>query len=92
MADLISRHAAINTLIRESQADGAYGYLDAKSVNDALERMPSADVVEVVRCKDCKYYYYADNRIPSERGWACANDGCYASQNDYCSWGERKDG
>lgn len=47
---------------------------------------------KVVRCKDCKYYYYADNRIPSERGWACANDGCYASQNDYCSWGERIDG
>lgn len=42
--DAVSRQAAINTLIRESQADGAYGYLDAKSINDALERMPSAQL------------------------------------------------
>ena len=44
VGDIISRQAAINMLIRESQADGAYGYLDAKSINNALERMPSADV------------------------------------------------
>ena len=54
---------------------------------DALQH----DTVDVVLCKDCKYYYYADNRIPSEREWACANDGCYVSPNDYCSWGERRD-
>ena len=38
----------------------------------------TADVVEVVRCKDCKYYNPTDH--------------CYlqgAGENDYCSYGER---
>lgn len=41
------------------------------------------DLVEVVRCKDCKY---ADKYLHCERlrGWTTAND--------YCSRGERRDG
>lgn len=46
----------------------------------------AADVVEVVRCKDCKYYE------PCEGG----KDYCcwYESgvgENDFCSYGERRD-
>ena len=53
---------------------------------------PAADVVEVVRCKDCKYYFdgccYVSNRT---------NKGLYPRVNihsrgrdDFCSYGERK--
>ena len=38
-----------NALIKEANADGAYGYVDAKQIADA----PTVDAVEVVRCKDC---------------------------------------
>ena len=90
MNDSISRQAAISDFEWcKSQA------IDKDRWQEAIDRinaLPSVDVAKIVRCKDCKYYYYADNRIPSERGWVCANDGCYVSQNDYCSWGERKDG
>ena len=84
-ADFISRQKAIDWM--KNEWDGM-----VVSVFDGIEHLPSADAVEVVWCKDCKHYYHADNRIPSERGWVCANDGCYASPNDYCSWGKKKDG
>lgn len=52
-----------------------------------IRNYPTADVVEVVRCKDCKY-------------WETQNGGfCKASyglceinneNNDFCSYGERK--
>ena len=38
-----------NALIKEANADGAYGYVDAKQIADA----PNVDAEEVVRCKDC---------------------------------------
>lgn len=41
-----------NALIKEANADGAYGYVDAKQIADA----PTVDAVEVVRCKECVYW------------------------------------
>ncbi len=41
--------------------------------------VPSADVIEVVRCKDCKYQGTVD----------CPMDEQY--EDDYCSYGEKKD-
>lgn len=55
--------------------------------------IPAADVVEVVRCRDCKFGVtpYGDEHD----GWIeCSNIhgrplfGC----NDFCSYGERKEG
>ena len=50
-----------------------------------LDRIPSADVVEVVRCKDCMY---------NDRGWCGSQEygTRHVEDNDYCSCGERKDG
>lgn len=42
MDDLISRQAAIKEVEKESQVDGAYGYMDTKSIVDLLEDLPSA--------------------------------------------------
>lgn len=42
-----------NALIKEANADGAYGYVDAKQIADT----PTMDAVEVVRCRDCKHRY-----------------------------------
>lgn len=55
---------------------------------EALE----ADKVEVVRCKDCKHRYYADNRVPHERTWVCerfSNE--ETTDSDFCSFGERSE-
>ena len=42
MDDLISRQAAIDAVEKESQVDGAYGYMDTKSIVDLLNDLPSA--------------------------------------------------
>lgn len=50
------------------------------------------DTAEVVRCKDCKHRYYADNRVPHERTWVCEhfiNE--EITDNDFCSFGERRE-
>lgn len=63
-----------------------------------IDHLPSADVVEVVRCKDCKFYYYYGktsllidgNNIKA--GW-CRRRMRYDEDyrmlpSDYCSYGE----
>lgn len=55
-----------------------------------IDEAPTIDAVEVVRCKDCKHRYYADNRVPHERTWVCEhfiNE--EITDNDFCSFGER---
>ena len=42
MKDTIYRQAAIDAAEKESQADGAYGYMDTKSIVDLLNNLPSA--------------------------------------------------
>lgn len=57
------------------------------SINFALElvsTMPTVDAVEVVQCKDCKYWHNND----------CKNDShgyCPISEKDFCSHGERRE-
>ena len=52
-----------------------------------LIKSPTVDAVQVVRCKDCKYY----NQFLILR--ECTKDYslCNVSPDDYCSRGERKD-
>lgn len=52
---------------------------------DDIDKMPTADVVEVVRCKDCRWW---DNENDAER---CAHKygGMWAKPDGYCNYGER---
>ena len=59
-----------------------------------LKKVESGELVEVVRCKDCKYC-----RVASWGERLCARkqtDGVYAElsnlrEDDFCSYGERKE-
>lgn len=55
-----------------------------KAVCTAIKALPSADVVEVVRCGECKHMT-ADGRCLE-----FADDCLRPSASDYCSYGERK--
>ena len=56
------------------------------------EIIDSKDLVPVVRCKDCKHCYFADNRVPDEQGWVCEiNSSEPVNLNGFCSYGERKE-
>lgn len=55
---------------------------------NAIEKAPKADVVEVVRCKDCEHWiYWAD-----EKRCICDLHCTHTIRDDYCSFGVRKEG
>ena len=55
---------------------------------DIIKRQPIADVVEVVRCKDCKYSIKDTfKRTMCNRAFTMFE----VQQNDFCSYGERKE-
>ena len=67
---------------------------DLTSLRELLEDTPIADVVEVVRCKDCIYYQKMATGglcMCGDKETSYASD-FYPKENDFCSYGERKDG
>ena len=57
---------------------------DTNAVLDSIDAQPTADAVEVVRCKDCKH----KDRMPGQPNIVCWQ----MHDDDFCSYGERKDG
>ena len=47
------------------------------------------EVQELVRCKDCKHWYFADNRIPSEQENVCGRNGTVVTPDWFCADGEK---
>ena len=54
---------------------------------EELDKCKTVDAVEVVRCKDCKNYFYSSFSM----GMKCRLDGTEWGKDDFCSCGERKD-
>ena len=52
-----------------------------------ISQIPTADVVEVVRCKDCEYFYQ-DGNIKVCKYWNCHS----TTYNAYCSYAKMKGG
>jgi len=55
-----------------------------------INEMPIADVIEVVRCKDCKYmteHYDVDGNAPY---WTCSEWDSGTDYDGFCSYGERR--
>ena len=60
-------------------------------LSDAMQDVsdePSADVVEVVRCGECKWYDWVDCMNPT----VTAFPNGVRDEDNYCNFGERKDG
>lgn len=61
------------------------------SISNFIEEQPEADVVEVVRCKDCKYCIDGSCYMSNlKSGGAYLAKIHFVGKNDYCSYGERK--
>ena len=59
------------------------GYNECETI---IEQAPTADVVEVVRCKDCKHWiYWSDSKTCS-----CKIHHICTMKDDFCSYGERR--
>ena len=97
MNDYISRQAAVEAVegldwycvfygrIIQGAKDTKTALYKAEDVYEVLAKLPAADAVEVVRCKDCRHFgandfpYTLCHRIAEAVEW-----------NDYCSYGEQK--
>lgn len=73
----------------------AEGFTEATHV---IRKMPTADAVGVVRCKDCVHWTdtSCDSRVTEAHWGECRKPlgdyrYCETAENDYCSYGERKD-
>ena len=77
-ADKLGMYLADDQLANRGWRDDVCELLD--DVMYALEEAPTIDAVEVVRCKDCRYWNNGD---------------CYRLElsrpDDFCSYGERKE-
>ena len=82
--------------VRNPNTDDYVPYVHYEDMVKCVSNMPTADVVEVVRCKDCRYF------IPNEpcvggTYEACdilvGQDGCgmNVEEDFFCAYGERID-
>lgn len=54
-------------------------------------KVPTADVVEVVRCKDCEHYKPQPKYKNGETKYCCRSAYVRVNADDYCSYGKRKE-
>ena len=61
-----------------------------------IENAPTVDAVEVVRCKNCRdcEMCYPEKRLDREatQAWICMRYKRYCKADDFCSYGERREG
>ena len=84
-ADLLLAQCRRNPLFEKTEKDKGMMYIERSIIDDT----PTADVVEVVRCRDCKYFKMA-GRTPIcnfYKGLATT----VSPQTDYCSYGLRRE-
>ena len=95
MAQYIDREAAVKLLRNQALEALEYSNTECEvlsSVADELEDFPPADVVPVVRCKDCVYSRPAGKNC--EDLVVCiahSEDYLYMMKSDFCSYGTFKE-
>ena len=86
---LLQRLTGVNSTVEQ-------GIKYYNSVYNLIIEQPTADVEEVVRCKDCKCceQCYPAKAIGKEAivGWYCNLNSKYVLPTHYCGYGERRDG
>ena len=91
--------------LRESWLDwNPYEIIEANTVLESIDAAPTVDAVEVLRCRDCKYWGDEDGKLQRSDGVLYArctvhnylidgrHTGWCPTENDFCSYGEQKEG
>ena len=62
-----------------------------KKIRKVIAELPAADVVEVVRCKDCKHQEDCEKQIVFwKRNHVLEQNEYQYNKIDFCSYGERR--
>ena len=91
--EYVPREEVIKILERYDLSSGSIlGYHSGaiECAISAIEMLPVADVVEVVRCRDCKHSYRIDG---AKEEYDCAKISAFAKffpGDHFCGYGERK--
>lgn len=93
MAAYIDREATVESLnaLKLFLRDKGQVQLLRRVMNH-IGKIPAADVVHVVRCKDCRFNYGLMHDAYNPQDVLCeywATDGLH--EDDFCSYGERKE-
>jgi hypothetical protein len=64
-------------------------YYTKEDAIQCVKAIPAADVAEVVRCEDCIRRGTEDCAM--YYGCECGEQHTWEMDNDFCSWGERRD-
>jgi hypothetical protein len=85
MAEYIDREKMLKYIEENNTADEwIVGRYNADWIYSFIENQPTADVVEVVRCKDCA--------VPHNKWTGCPKlNGLIPPPDFYCSYGELKE-
>ena len=102
--EYIEREAAKRELLSWAVSINHPEYLIRDDALHVIDSIPAADVVEAVRCRDCKYWGDEAGKLQHSDGVLFArckvhnylidgrHTGWCPTENDFCSYGERKDG
>ena len=92
MSDLIKRDDALRSIeewyakiCKPETIQGLADILAGYSAYKDIAKLPTVDAVEVVRCKDCKWFEKPGCAI------LIVDDSDKPSKNDFCSFGERRE-
>ena len=86
MAEYIEREKVLEIAKDKYYSDFHKSMADLTSLRELLEDTPTADVVEVVYCKNCKHLMFCDFYGECTKGYMGI-----VQPNDYCSKGERRE-
>ena len=102
--EYIEREAVKRELLSWAVSLNHPEYLIKDDALHIIDSTPAADVVEAVRCRECKYWSDEDGELQRSDGVLfarckvhnCLVDGRHTgwcpTENDFCSYGERKGG
>lgn len=91
MAEYIEREKLLFSISRNAKFFGTIKDIEQAGLIVRLE--PAADVVKVVRCKDCKYYkkgFAGEHSNYCDCHTVTSFEKFFCKPNDFCSYGERK--
>lgn len=92
MPRYIDADALIKKIFPYDGVDRDRYVINAKAVYEAIQKVPTADVVEAVRCKDCEYCEVLEMDYGGKQYWCKFWSMPKREYADaYCCHGERKE-
>lgn len=93
MYDYIKKQVTIDEINKALDRETLLNSFVRKIAVEAVKKMPSADVVEVVRCWNCVWWDNCPSSTITPNFHMCKRVGRMSMPSDgFCSFGERKDG